>query len=74
MEQQFVVLELQSILDTDSLEDSHALTHDVDSPEEITDRFDSISYNKGGSVIRMYQHTFGNETFFAALRNYLKTK
>ncbi|XP_055325495.1 uncharacterized protein LOC129579438 [Sitodiplosis mosellana] len=73
LEQQFVVDELQSIFEADSLEDSHALTHDVESPSEVADRFDSVSYNKGGSVIRMFEHTFGYDIFIAALKYYLKT-
>ncbi|XP_031619288.1 membrane alanyl aminopeptidase-like [Contarinia nasturtii] len=72
LEHQFVVEELQSIFKEDSLENSHALTHDVITPDEIQDRFDGISYNKGASVLRMFEHTYGSETFIAALRNYLK--
>lgn len=74
LDQQFVVEQLQSIFDSDSLEESHALTHEVNSPDEVSDRFDSVSYNKGASVIRMFEHALGHETFIAALRNYLKTK
>lgn len=72
--QQFVVEQLQTIFDADSLEDSHALTHEVESPDEVSDRFDSVSYNKGAAVIRMVEHTLGNKTFIAALKSYLKTK
>ena len=58
----------------DSLEDTKALTHEANTPAEISDRFGSISYNKGASVIRMVEHTLGHNTFIAALRTYLKTK
>lgn len=65
---------MQTVFEADSLEDSHALSHDVSSPDEISERFDSISYNKGAAIIRMVQHTTGNDKFIAALKNYLKTK
>lgn len=50
------------------------LSHDVNTPKEIANRFDSISYDKGASIIRMLQHTVGMDTFNVAIRNYLKTK
>lgn len=65
---------MQTVFGADSLEDSHALTHDVNSPDEISERFDSISYSKGAAIIRMVQYTIGNDKFIAALKNYLKTK
>lgn len=74
LDQQFVVEQLQTVFEADSLEDSQALTHEVNTPDEIGDRFGSISYNKGASVIRMVEHTLSHNTFIAALRNYLKTK
>lgn len=74
LEQQFVVEQLQAVFAVDSLESSHALSREVNSPDEIAERFGSISYNKGASIIRMFEHTLGRDTFIAALRKYLKTK
>lgn len=74
MDQQFVVEQLQSAFGADSLDNSLPLSYDVNSPEEIADRFGTISYNKGASVIRMVEHTLGHNTFIAGLRKYLKDK
>lgn len=74
LDQQFVVEQQQSVFGADSLEDSLPLSQEVSSPEEIADRFGSISYNKGASVIRMVEHTLGHSTFIAGLRKYLKEK
>lgn len=74
LEKQFTVDELQSVFGEDSLESTFALSHDVNTPAEIKDRFGGISYNKGGSVIRMFEHALGHDTFIAAIRNYLRNK
>ena len=74
MDQQFVVDQLQAILSLDSLEDTFALTHEINSPEHMNDIYSLIPYNKAAAVIRMAEHRLGHDTFIAALRNYLKTK
>lgn len=71
---QFIVEQVHTAFRTDGLETSHPLTHDVNTPSEISDIFDSISYNKGASVIRMIEHMIGSEKFRDALRDYLKQK
>jgi len=43
----------------------------VESPDEITALFDTISYEKGGSVIRMLETLVGSEKFEEAVTNYL---
>lgn len=74
LDQQFVVEQLQTVFGADSLEDTRPLSDEVFTPDEIADRFGSISYNKGASVIRMLEHAVGHNRFISALRNYLKTK
>lgn len=56
----------------DSLENVHAMSFTVNSPAEISVAFDSISYNKGASVLRMIEHLMGPNNFQAALRAYLR--
>ncbi|XP_031623813.1 membrane alanyl aminopeptidase-like [Contarinia nasturtii] len=73
LEQQFIVNQIHVALVGDSLESTKALFHEVNTPDEIGDRFGLISYYKGGSVIRMFEHTFGHDKFTDALRHYLKT-
>lgn len=74
LEQQFVVDQLHVALAYDSAENSRALSHDVNSPAEISSIFDSISYNKGASVLRMIEHAIGQEKFKLAVQKYLKDK
>nr|AWT23001.1 aminopeptidase N8 [Hyphantria cunea] len=51
---------------------ARALTNDeVNSPAEISDHFGSITYQKGGSVIRMIHHLIGDDVFRLGLRTYL---
>lgn len=74
LEDQFVVNQVQVALGVDSVESTEALFHEVNTPDEIANRFSSISYNKGGSVIRMFEHTFGRDNFIKAHHHYLETK
>lgn len=50
---------------------SHPIVQQVDTPDEITAIFDTISYEKGGSVIRMLEHLVGSDKFEEAVTNYL---
>lgn len=74
LDNQFVVEQLQAVLLSDSLESTHPMTFEVNSPSEIATAFDSISYNKGASVLRMVQHVIGADNFRNAVREYLKEK
>lgn len=74
MDQQFTVDKVQSVFADDSLENSLPLSYDANTPIELKERFGSISYTKGASVIRMFSHILGHDTFIAGLRNYLKQK
>lgn len=56
----------------DSLETSHPIEVAVGHPDEINQIFDSISYCKGSSIIRMLNDYIGNESFVKGLQNYLK--
>ena len=52
-----------SVLVKDSLESSHAISVTVNNPSEIGSLFDSISYDKGASVIRMMNAFLTEKTF-----------
>ena len=39
----------------------------------IRDRFDGVSYNKGGAILHMLRKYLGDDAFFAGLTDYLKT-
>jgi len=71
MDYQFVVEQLQSVLYADSLT-RHPMTHTVNTPSETSIIFDSISYNKAASIIRMFEHALGSDKFQLALQEYIK--
>ncbi|MEK6914968.1 MAG: M1 family metallopeptidase [Nanoarchaeota archaeon] len=56
----------------DSLKGTHPIEVEVKSPEEIEEVFDEISYQKGGSVLRMLESYIGEEAFRIGVSNYLK--
>lgn len=51
----------------------HPITASVNTPDEIDDIFDTITYNKGGSVLRMLSYTLTNDIFRSSLILYLDT-
>jgi len=55
----------------DSLESSHPIEVDVGHPSEVDEIFDTISYNKGASVIRMLYDWIGETAFKTGMNSYL---
>ncbi|XP_012230687.2 putative aminopeptidase-2 [Linepithema humile] len=74
LESQFVVEQVHSAFAADSSNSSHALSHDVYTPKEIRSLFDTITYNKGGSILRMIEKSYGTEIFYNSLTSYLKER
>ncbi|KAH8409848.1 hypothetical protein KR222_009894, partial [Zaprionus bogoriensis] len=71
MLEQFQIMALHSVLVFDSKLSSHPIIQKVESPDEITAIFDTISYEKAGSILRMLENLVGEETFREAVTNYL---
>ncbi|XP_069972068.1 aminopeptidase N-like [Penaeus vannamei] len=71
MMDQFVVDTLHYVFGIDSLESSHPVSIPVGHPDEINEIFDSISYYKGASIIRMMYFFLTEATFKKGLTNYL---
>nr|XP_019564006.2 LOW QUALITY PROTEIN: membrane alanyl aminopeptidase-like [Aedes albopictus] len=71
---QFVVEQLQGVMQMDSLESTHPMTHNVYTPAQVSGIFDSISYNKGAVTLRMVEHLISTEKFKTALRQYIKER
>ncbi|MCL4131802.1 UNVERIFIED_CONTAM: hypothetical protein GTU68_054331 [Idotea baltica] len=71
MLEQFIANDLQYVFATDSLESSHPINVEVDDPAEIWELFDTISYSKGASIIRMMNYYLTEATFRQGLTNYL---
>ncbi len=70
---QFIVDEQEQGLRPDSLRNTHAVEVVINHPDEIRTIFDSVSYQKGSSVINMLHRYLGPEVFRDGLRIYLKT-
>jgi len=68
---QFAVNDYGRGLNLDALRNSHAIEVPVKNPAEIDEIFDSISYSKGASVIRMLHSYIGDEAFKKGLNHYL---
>ena len=56
----------------DALESTHPIHSRVETPEQATELFDNITYQKGSAVMRMLENFLGEEDFRAGLRTYMK--
>ncbi|MHB1700495.1 MAG: M1 family metallopeptidase [Acidobacteriaceae bacterium] len=62
---------LDGTLNLDSLATTHAIRATANTPAEINEMFDGISYGKGGAVLAMVENYLGKETFRQGVHNYL---
>ncbi len=69
---QFCDGRLNQALELDGLASTHPIEVNVHHPNEIGEIFDSISYAKGASIIRMLAEYIGEKNFREGLRRYLK--
>lgn len=67
----FVADILGPALELDALHSSHPIEVEVGHPSEVSEIFDTITYNKGASIIRMLHSFIGSENFKNGLRHYL---
>ncbi|XP_026820838.1 aminopeptidase N-like [Rhopalosiphum maidis] len=70
MEELFVVEAFQSSLAYDQTP-RHPITASVNTPEEIENVFDTISYSKAASVLRMLKYLVTEDLFKLSLQRYL---
>ena len=68
---QFVEDAMNVAMGLDSLKTTHPIDITVNSPAEIREIFDAISYDKGGCVLRMLEHYVGEPNFQKGLKKYL---
>ena len=68
---QFVEDAMNVAMGLDSLKTTHSIDVKVNSPAEIREIFDAISYDKGGCVLRMLEHYVGEPNFQKGLKKYL---
>ena len=67
----FTVDETHGAMELDSMVDSHPINAEIYHPIEIEEAFDAISYDKGGTILRMMTFFLTFDTFQAAVTNYL---
>ncbi|XP_063847044.1 glutamyl aminopeptidase-like [Scylla paramamosain] len=72
MEGQFVVDDLHRVMTLDGQLTSHPIVQPVSHPDEITEIFDTISYSKGASVLRMLEDFLGPEIFRKGVSQFLQ--
>ena len=68
---QFLETSMNSAMMLDGLKTSHPIDVKVRKPSEIREIFDSISYDKGGCILRMLEYYVGERNFRDGLRYYL---
>ena len=59
-------------LDVDALENTRTVEYEVVTPEDADGMFDLLTYQKGGSVLRMLERWLGADAFRAGVRHYLE--
>jgi puromycin-sensitive aminopeptidase len=62
---------MASAFKKDSMLTSHPIEVEVHHPKEVDEIFDTISYNKGASVVRMLSEFLGRDVFYQGVHNYL---
>ncbi len=68
----FISDETEIALNEDSLKSTHPIEVEIKNPTDIVEVFDEISYNKGGSILRMLDTFLGEENFRRGVSKYLK--
>ncbi|KAH8336361.1 hypothetical protein KR059_004239 [Drosophila kikkawai] len=71
MRDQFIISTLHAVLTLDGTLGSHPIIQTVENPDQITEIFDTITYSKGSSLVRMLEDFLGEATFRQAVTNYL---
>jgi len=69
---QFLEDTMNTAMSLDALHSSHPIDVKVNSPSEIREIFDAISYDKGGCVLKMLESFVSEKNFRAGLQKYLK--
>jgi aminopeptidase N len=59
-------------LEVDALESTRPIEYEVRSPDDASGMFDTLTYVKGGAVLRMLEQWLGSERFRDGIRRYLR--
>jgi aminopeptidase N/puromycin-sensitive aminopeptidase len=66
-----VAADLSSTLNLDAGRTTRTIRATADTPDEINEMFDGLSYGKAGAVLNMVENYLGKETFRQGVHNYL---
>ncbi|WP_179131523.1 M1 family metallopeptidase [Candidatus Entotheonella palauensis] len=66
-------LDRSAAFEVDSLERTRPIEYPVHSPQDADGMFDSLTYEKGGAVLRMLEQYMGETAFRDGVRHYLNT-
>ncbi len=61
-------------LGADALVSARQIRQPIETADDILTAFDGITYNKGASILNMFEHYIGAETFRQGVRDYLQSK
>jgi aminopeptidase N len=62
----------QRALNLDALQATRPIRVKADTPDQISELFDAITYEKGAAVLRMVENMVGPDVFRTGVNNYLK--
>ncbi len=68
----FANLEIPWAMGTDQLHTTRPIEFEVNSPREVDEMFDAITYGKGSAVLWMIEQFIGTEQFRQGIGNYLR--
>ncbi len=68
---QSVAFDRQSAIVRDARVSTHPIIQPVETPDQISQAFDDITYRKGEAVIRMLEGAVGADAFRAGVRSYM---
>lgn len=74
LDKQFVIDHVHYGLSADQSLSSNPLSFSASTPAELSERFGTVSYSKGGSIFRMVEHFIGSDDYRQGIKNYLETK
>src|SRR5256885_5679157 len=62
---------VDSAMEKDALESARAVRQPLDDIKNVWNQFDSITYQKGGTVLAMFERFLGKDTFRKGIHDYL---
>jgi aminopeptidase N len=67
-----VASDMNGAMNLDAQKVTRTIRAEANTPDEINEMFDGITYEKGGSILHMVENYLGEETFRQGVHNYLQ--